>query len=147
MVAGSEAQGLYNILQETRIQPEPSTSVGLPLPIRCRGAPTAMVLSPTAKGYSPRPDSPTRVWGGHVGTWQSSLICPPFHRSQYTCCNGIYACQHKWLSVGLLLLGWGVPWGTLIFSCCHLHPCATNPSGHKTDMSFLSCNFLLIPMP
>ena len=37
--------------------------------------------------------------------------------------------------LGLLLPGWGVPWGTLLLPCHHLHWCALHPSGNEAVMS------------
>ena len=48
-VAASEAEGLYDLLQEAMTQPDPSASVGLPLPKMCKQVATATVSSPTAQ--------------------------------------------------------------------------------------------------
>ena len=48
-VAGSKAKSFYNVLQVARTQSVPSTLGVPPLSKRCRCAPTATVLSPTAQ--------------------------------------------------------------------------------------------------
>ena len=55
-VAGSEAKGLYDILQGAMTWPKPSTSVGPPLLMMYRWVPTAMILHPTAQ--EPKAPSP-----------------------------------------------------------------------------------------
>ena len=150
MVAGSKAESLYDVLQVARTWPKPSTSDGPPLPKRHRHAPNAMISSLTAQELKAMAsdlsaqehrattlDMTAQEIKGACQNRGPSLTCLTPHRCSYTYWDGTYACQHKWLPVGLSLPGWGMPW----ISCCHLYPCAPCPSGHKTVMSFLSCNF------
>ena len=48
-IAGSEAEGLYDLHQGVMTQPDMPASVGLPLPKKCKQAATATVSSPTAQ--------------------------------------------------------------------------------------------------
>ena len=63
------------------------------------------------------------------------LACPSTSRRQHTKQDGIPACQPRECPPGLLLPGWGVSWGTLVFPHCHLCSCALHPSGHEAVVS------------
>ena len=99
-VTRSKAKGLYDILQGAMTQPDPLTSMVLPLPKRCMWVPTAMFSCPTAQ------ETKAAALGALE---QGPLAHPPTSRRQHTCQDGTPTCQCRECPLGLLLLGQGVP--------------------------------------
>ena len=84
-VAGSEVEGLYDILQEAMTWPEPSTSVGPPLPKRCRQVPTTTVSQPTAQEVE-TPSPVPQPQGGNIPVKMTPLCVSVGDAHWVYCC-------------------------------------------------------------
>ena len=129
VVAKSKVEDLYAILQEAMTWPEPSTSVGLPLPRGTGGCP----LQWSHAWLPKRPKlQPWVHWNRGP-----SLTCSPTPGGQHTHWDDALMCQCRGCLLSLSLPGQGVSWGTFVLPCHHLCSYGPCPSGHKTVVSLL----------
>ena len=135
-VVGSGAKGIYDLLQGAITQPDPSVSVGPPLPKRCKWVAFATVSSSTAQDYCLRPHG-FKAQGRHVRAGGLLSIHSSVQRVAAIpaemaplCINigdtkQIYCCQVKGCPEGPL-----TSWDAICFLvyCAHLGNKLTCPS-------------------